>query len=527
MGNQKSTLENKVHSGALTVDEALELAAQGIAHDAGADNQDAAVAAQCARWMKQGNMDQGQMALCCNQGCAGADAWRLPTGDSCGEDGHMYTGSLLKQYPQSGYKGHPQHMSSCDCQKMCAGTPGCVGWQVTDDRRICQLKRGGGHMVPFHGWRGGMWSEDKATAINIKTTQKFCAANQNGQCKTVRANITKQQQTRAQTCHDSINAYTKVQKGLASARATVVKLKDRQAKADATVAEIQKQVAAQQHSLAGIQTQRAWAQGVVAKTKVLSPIDKFVNATPDDQIAMVNTAIDGFHHFGVDAAKSVVSALKLSPAQKQKVAENCNRMIANLETLRDSVYWWRTTMPMKPSVVREAVESLVNKGIPTFVDPFAKSIDMGYAAQESNVKQRIANLQASAGQATATKARAQTNIDKLTSHVASVTQSADKAVASAKKYCWGDPVEPQGCWQDRQARAMTAIGGRAMYPQECFHKASAAGYTYMGLQDYNGGSGQAACFGAHSPSEYQRYGRAAGDCDAGGGPRVNAVYKIR
>lgn len=528
MGNQKSKLEDEVRSGVHTIDEAFEKVAGNISHDMQLDDHNQALAVQCAHWLKAGNMDQGQLALCCKHGCAGASSWRQPTGDGCGLDQHQYTGPLLKQYPANGYKGHPHHISACDCQKMCAGNPQCVGWQVSADRHMCQLKKAGGHLSPLHGWRAGMITTEKDRAISMETMKKFCAANQNGQCKTVLDDIQKEQAKRSQVCVDSLAAYQKVQKNVASAKTSLDKLKANQAKTDATIATLQKEIASQQHSLASVQTQRAWTQGVVAKTKTLSPSDRFVAAAPDEQIAMINTTIDGFTNFGMDPTKSVAATLNMSPAQRKTVADNCKNMIANLESLRDSVYWWRTAMPMKTTVIREAVDSIVNKGVPSFVDPLAKSIDLGYAAQESNIKNRIAKLQATVGQANAAKARAQKNIDGLTSHVTSLTQSAAKAMASAKTNCQADMAVPQGCWKDQASpRAMTMIGKGAMYAPACFQKGAAAGYTYVGLQDYHAKTGQAGCWGAHSPSEYQRHGAAPGDCSGGGAGWVNSVYKIK
>jgi len=533
MGNQKSKLEEDVRSGVMTMDEAFGSVAGDISRDMQVDDHNQALAIQCADWMKGGNMDRGQLALCCNQGCAGANSWQQPSGDGCGHDGHQYTGQILKRYPESGYNGQPHQISACDCQKMCAGNSQCAGWQVTADRHTCQLKKAGGNLSPLNGWRAGMMTMEKDHAIAMETMKKFCAANQNGQCKTVLDDVNKERVKRSQVCVDSLAAYQNVQKNAADLKAMLDKLNARQAKSDATIADLQTRVASDQHSLVSVQTQRAWVQSVVAKAKTLSPSDGFVAAAPEEQVAMINTTIDGFNSFGVDPTNSVAATLNMSPAQRKTMTDNCKNVITNLENLRDSVYWWRTAMPMQSTAIREAVDSVVSKAVPTFVEPLAKSVDMGYAAQESNIKDRITKFQATVSQANASKARAQTDIDKITSHSVNMTQSTAKAMASVKTHCKADMADPQGCWNDlggkdhASPRAMTMIGDGAMYAPACFAKGATAGYTYVGLQAYHADTGQAWCFGAQSPSDFQRYGAASGDCSGGGAGWVNSVYKIK
>lgn len=518
MGNAASQLENDVKKGFKTLEEAIK---EGESHIGGA----AKVPEQCAEWLKRGHMTQGELVLCCRAGCPQADGWRPPTGNGCGHPNTQYTGGIIKQYPPNGYKGHPRTIQACQCQAMCAGHPGCVGWQITSNQRICQLKGGGGRISPLGGWQAGMIGHERQRRISVQTVKKFCSANANSSCKTLEADIAKQQKQRGITCVDSLGAYISVAGDPSKIADTMSKLRARQAKSDATIAELHKHIGAQQHSLDSIRAQRKWAQTVVSKAKILSPLSKFVAATPDDQIAMINTAIEGFYHFGFDVSRSVTSALKMSPAQSKKTSDNCKAMIGNLETLRDSVYWWREMMPVRPNIVQEAANSLVNKGIPTFIDPIAKSIDQGYAAQEHNTTQRIATLNASVEQATVAKARAQTNIDNLNKHLASVSQASDKMLARAKEYCW-DSVESQGCWKDQPSRAMQQVVHDQVYPQECYRKVKDAGYAYAGFQDYQASTGKVGCFGAHDPKEFQKYGPAPGACGGGGAPWVNSVYKI-
>jgi hypothetical protein len=75
-----------------------------------------------------------------------------------------------------------------------------------------------------------------------------------------------------------------------------------------------------------------------------------------------------------------------------------------------------------------------------------------------------------------------------------------------------------GCFNDSGDRALKGAIGRPHNKESCATAAKAAGAKFFGVQDGNecwvGGEG------------YDRYGKAGGDCAAGGGPWKNHVWKI-
>ena len=75
-----------------------------------------------------------------------------------------------------------------------------------------------------------------------------------------------------------------------------------------------------------------------------------------------------------------------------------------------------------------------------------------------------------------------------------------------------------GCFNDSGDRALKGSVGRPHNRDSCAAAAKAAGAKFFGVQDGNecwiGGEG------------YDKYGKAGGDCQAGGGPWKNHVWKI-
>ena len=75
-----------------------------------------------------------------------------------------------------------------------------------------------------------------------------------------------------------------------------------------------------------------------------------------------------------------------------------------------------------------------------------------------------------------------------------------------------------GCFNDSGDRALKGAIGRPHTRDSCAAAAKAAGAKFFGVQDGNecwiGGEG------------YDRYGKAGGDCQMGGGPWKNHVWKI-
>lgn len=75
-----------------------------------------------------------------------------------------------------------------------------------------------------------------------------------------------------------------------------------------------------------------------------------------------------------------------------------------------------------------------------------------------------------------------------------------------------------GCFNDSGDRALKGAMGRSHNKNTCAAAAKAAGAKFFGVQD-----GDECWIGGEG---YDRYGKAGGDCQAGGGPWKNHVWKI-